>query len=134
MNTLVSSTLIRCVNFSTSNLKFSFKVVTWWISLRSRSFSIMILCESSAGWSTVVFSKFSVIDERNGVFCGSKNTSHVESHVGKSAFVVAFSLAFSFPFDWTSSCRRLPFYWGSLLPVKYRRNCCWLLSPFTPRK
>ena len=54
----------------------------------------MILRESSAGWSTVVFSKFSVIDERNGVSCGSKNTSHVESHVGKSAFVVAFSVAF----------------------------------------
>ena len=78
-----------------------FKVVTWWISLRSRSFSIwmsrMILCESSAGWSTVVFSKFSVIDERNGVSCGFKNTSHVESHVGKSAFVVAFSVAFWWP-------------------------------------
>ena len=56
--------------------------------------SRMILCESSAGWSTVVFSHFSVIDERNGVSCGSKNTSHVESHVGKSAFVVAFSVAF----------------------------------------
>ena len=56
--------------------------------------SRMILCESSAGWSTVVFSKFSVIDERNGVFCGSKNTSDVESHVGKSAFVVAYSVAF----------------------------------------
>ena len=50
----------------------------------------MILCESSAGWSTVVFSNFSVIDERNGVSCGSKNTLHVESHIGKSAFVVAF--------------------------------------------
>ena len=56
--------------------------------------SRMILCESSAGWSTVVFSNFSVIDERSGVSCGSKNTSHVESHVGKSAFVVAFSVAF----------------------------------------
>ena len=53
-----------------------------------------MLCESSAGWSTVVFSKFSVIDERNGVSCHSKNTSHVESHVGKSALVVAFSVAF----------------------------------------
>ena len=56
--------------------------------------SRMILCESSAGWSTVVFSNFSVIDERKGVSCGSKNTSHVESHVGKSAFVVTFSVAF----------------------------------------
>ena len=55
----------------------------------------MTLCESSAGWSTVVFHcNFSVIDERSGVSCGSKNTSHVESHVGKSAFVVAFSVAF----------------------------------------
>ena len=55
----------------------------------------MILCESSAGWSTEVFSKFSVIDERNGVPVAPKNyTSHVESHVGKSAFVVAFSVAF----------------------------------------
>ena len=34
--------------------------------------SRMILCESSAGWSTVVFSKFSVIDERNGVPVGPK--------------------------------------------------------------
>ena len=57
--------------------------------------SRMILFESSAGLSTVVFSKFSVIDERNGVSYGSKNTSHVESYVGKSAFVVAFSVAFS---------------------------------------
>ena len=56
--------------------------------------SRMILCESSAGWSTVVFSNFSLIHERNGVSCGSKNASHVESHVGKSAFVVAFSVAF----------------------------------------
>ena len=56
--------------------------------------SRMILRESSAGWSTVVFSKFCVIDELNGVSCGSKNTSHVGSHVGKSAFVVAFSVAF----------------------------------------
>ena len=56
--------------------------------------SRMILCESSAGWSTIVFSNFSVIDERNGVSCGSKNTSHVESHVGKPAFVVAFCVAF----------------------------------------
>ena len=55
--------------------------------------SRMILCESSAGWSTVVFSKFSLIDGRNGVSCGSRNTSHVESHVGKSAFVVVFSVA-----------------------------------------
>ena len=39
-----------------------------------------------------------------------------------------------FPFDWTSSCRRLPFYWGSFLPVKYWRYCCWFSSPFTPRK
>ena len=112
--------------------------MTWWISLRSRSFSIwmsrMILCESSAGWSTVAFSKFSVIDERNGVSCGSKNTSYVESQVDKSAFAVVSVFCGVFPLDWTSSRWRLPFYWGSLLPVKYRRNCCWFLSPFTPRK
>ena len=56
--------------------------------------SRVILCESSAGWSTVVFSKFSVIEQANGVSCGSKSTSHVELHVGKSAFVVAFSVAY----------------------------------------
>ena len=56
--------------------------------------SRMILCESSVGWSTVVFFKFSVIDERNGVSRGSKNTSYVESQVGKSAFAVVFSVAF----------------------------------------
>ena len=56
--------------------------------------SPMIVCESSAGWSTVVFAKFSVIDERSGVSCHSTNTSHVESHVGKSAFAVVFSLVF----------------------------------------
>ena len=56
--------------------------------------SRMILCESSDGRSTVVFSNFSVIDERKGVSCGSKNSSYVELHVGKSAFVVAFSVTF----------------------------------------
>ena len=39
-------------------------------------------------------SKFSVIDERNGVSYGSKNTSYVESQFGKSAFAVVFSVAF----------------------------------------
>ena len=73
--------------------------------------SRMILCESSDGWSTVVFSNFSVIDERKGVSCGSKNTSHVESHVGKSAFVRSCLFCGLFPFDWTSSCWHLPFYW-----------------------
>ena len=95
--------------------------------------SRMILCESSAGWSTVVFSKFSVIDERNGVSCGSKNTSHVESHVGKSAFVVAFSVAL-FLLIGLLLVGAFRFTGGSLLPVKYRRYCCWFLSPFTPRK
>ena len=56
--------------------------------------SRMILCESSAGWSTVVIAKFSVTDKRKGVSYGSKNTSHVESQVGKSAFAVVFSVAF----------------------------------------
>ena len=56
--------------------------------------SRVIVCESSAGLSTVVFSKFSVIDERSGVSCGSTNTSYVESHVGKSAFAVVSSVAF----------------------------------------
>ena len=49
----------------------------------------MILRESSA----VVFSKFSVSDERNGVSCGSTNISHAESQLGKSAFAVLFSVA-----------------------------------------
>ena len=62
----------------------------------------MIVCESSAGWSTVVFSEFSLIDERSGVSCRSTNTSHEELHVGKSAFAVVFSAAFFLLMDFFS--------------------------------
>ena len=39
-------------------------------------------------------SKFSVIDERNGVSCDSTNISNMESHVVTSAFAVVVSVAF----------------------------------------
>ena len=39
-------------------------------------------------------SKFSEIDERNGVSCGSTNISHMESRVATSAFAVVVSVAF----------------------------------------
>ena len=58
--------------------------------------------------------------------------TRVESQVdGKSAFTVVFSVAF-FPLDWTSSRWHLPFYWGSLLPVKYRRELLLVFKSFYP--
>ena len=57
--------------------------------------SRIVLCKSPTDWSTVVLSKFAVIDERNGVTCSSTNISHrVESHVGISAFAFVVSVAF----------------------------------------